>query len=45
MGHKVSKGNVATNFIVMHTTGSKFMMCQKAELDTCFGPFLKEAGI
>lgn len=45
MGHKVPNGNVATNYIVMHATGSKFMMCQKAELDTCFGPFLKEAGI
>jgi len=45
MGHKVPNGNVATNYIVMHATGSKFMMCQKAELETCFGPFLKEAGI
>jgi hypothetical protein len=45
MGHKVPNGNVATNYIVMHATGSKFMMCQKAELETCFGPFLKESGI
>lgn len=45
MGHVVPNGNIATNYIVMHATGAKFMMCQKAELETCFGPFLKEAGI
>ncbi|MFP5482057.1 MAG: hypothetical protein ACLGGW_02105 [Gammaproteobacteria bacterium] len=45
MGHVVPNGNVASNYIVMHATGSKFMMCQKAELETCFGPFLKESGI
>ena len=45
MGNVVPNGNVATNYIVMHASGSKFMMCQKAELDTCFGPFLKESGI
>jgi hypothetical protein len=38
-------GTVATNYMVMHVSGAKFMMCQKAELDTCFGPFLKEEGI
>lgn len=45
MGNVVPNGNVATNYIVMHVSGAKFMMCQKAELDTCFGPFLKEEGI
>lgn len=45
MGNVVPNGNVATNYIVMHGSGSKFMMCQKADLETCFGPFLKEEGV
>jgi hypothetical protein len=45
MGNVVPNGNVATNYIVMHASGSKFMMCQKADIETCFGPFLKEEGI
>lgn len=45
MGHVVPDGNVATNYIVMHMSGAKFMMCQKAELETCFGPFFKEEGV
>ncbi|HEX4918783.1 MAG TPA: hypothetical protein VFV43_12855 [Limnobacter sp.] len=45
MGNVVPNGNKATNYIVMHNSGEKFMMCQQADLSTCFGPFLKEPGI
>ena len=45
MGNVVPNGNVATNYIVLHGSGAKFMMCQKADLETCFGTFLKEEGV
>lgn len=43
-GDITEPGHVATNFIRMHPRGNMFLMCQKEDLDTCIGPFVRIKG-
>lgn len=43
-GDITEPGHVSTNFIRMHPRGNMFLMCQKEDLDTCIGPFVRIKG-
>jgi cytochrome b involved in lipid metabolism len=45
MGEIMEVGHVATNFIRLHPTGTKFLMCEAEDINTCIGPFVRENGI
>lgn len=45
MGNVMQVGHSATHFITVHTDGDRFLLCQKPDIDTCIGPFTREAGI
>jgi hypothetical protein len=40
MGTTGEVGRVVTNYVRIHRTGTKFIVCRKEDLDTCFGPFV-----
>ena len=44
MGSVMEVGHVATNFIAVHPSGRAFLMCEKEDLNTCIGPFVRQAG-
>jgi hypothetical protein len=39
MGSVMQVGHTATNFILLHPVRKEFLMCEKEEFATCFGPF------
>lgn len=45
MGNVMEVGHSATHYITVHTDGERFLLCQQPNLDTCIGPFNREAGI
>lgn len=45
MGAIMEVGHVATNFILLHPAGTMFLMCDDEDIDTCFGPFVRQEGI
>jgi hypothetical protein len=42
MGEVMQIGHVATNFILFAPSGDKFMMCEEADINTCFGTFIRQ---
>lgn len=45
LGSIMTVGHVATNYILMHPSGSRFFMCEKEEVRSCVGPFVRHEGI
>lgn len=45
MGLIMEVGHVATNYIRLDTTGTKFLMCEIEEINSCIGPFVREKSI
>jgi hypothetical protein len=45
MGSIMEVGHVATNYILLHPTGKKFLMCEAEDINTCIGPFIRQEGI
>lgn len=45
MGAVVQVGHEATNYIVLHPNGDRFLMCAAEDMDTCIGPFVRQEGI
>ena len=45
MGDTIEVGHVATNYIVLLPSGTKFMLCAEEDASTCIGPFVRERGI
>lgn len=41
-GEVMEIGHEATNFIIFHPSGSMFLMCEKEDLNTCIGPFVRQ---
>lgn len=42
MGEVMERGHVASNFILFDPSGDKFMMCEAADIKTCFGTFIRQ---
>jgi len=40
-GSIMELGHVATNFIIVHPSGDKFLMCEEENLKSCLGPFVR----
>ena len=34
-------GDVATNYILFHRDGNRFLLCQRPEFATCIGPYIR----
>jgi hypothetical protein len=45
LGQVMAVGQQATHFLAFHPSGDLFLMCQDESLDTCIGPFRREAGL
>lgn len=45
MGSVMEVGDVATNYISLHRSGKMFLMCEKEDVNTCIGPFVRQEGI
>lgn len=45
MGAVMQVGHVATNYIVLHPNGDRFLLCTAEDMDTCIGPFVRQEGI
>ena len=43
-GSIMQLGHVATNFIAVHPSGDKFLMCEEENLNACLGPFVRLPG-
>lgn len=41
-GEVMEIGHEATNFITFHPSGNMFLMCEKEDLNTCIGPFVRQ---
>jgi hypothetical protein len=41
-GEIMQLGHTATNYIRLHPNGNMFLMCEKEDMDTCIGPFLRQ---
>ena len=41
MGSIMQVGHVATNYILLHPDGKKFLMCEAEEISTCIGPLVR----
>jgi hypothetical protein len=37
-------GDVATNYLIFHRDLNKFLICQKPDRSTCFGPYVRIGG-
>ena len=35
-------GHVATNYILFHRDRNSFLLCEKEEFETCFGPYVRK---
>lgn len=44
MGSIMEVGHVATNYVAIHKSGKMFLLCEKEDLDTCIGPFMRQLG-
>ena len=42
MGSITPVGDVATNYILLHPSGKKFLMCQEENTNSCIGPFIRQ---
>lgn len=40
-GELMQLGHVATNYILLHNSGDKFLMCEAEDIKTCIGPFVR----
>ena len=45
MGEIMEVGHVATNYIRLHLSGTKFLMCEAEDINTCIGPFVREESV
>ena len=45
MGSIMEVGHIATNYIRLDTTGTKFLMCEIEDFTSCIGPFVREKSI
>lgn len=45
VGEVMQIGHVATNFILLHPSGERFMMCEAEDIKTCIGPFVRQKSI
>ncbi len=44
-GSITEAGHTVENFILVHPDGNHFLLCKQADIDTCFGPYVrKKAG-
>ena len=41
MGSVMQVGHVATNYILLHPDGKRFLMCEAEEIKTCIGPLVR----
>lgn len=40
-GQITQAGHVATNYVLLRRDGRVFLMCEKEDVDTCIGPFVR----
>ncbi len=45
MGATMELGHVATNYVLLHPSGTEFLLCEAEDIKTCFGPFVRQSGI
>ena len=45
MGSIIPIGDVATNYITLHSSGKMFMLCAQEDFNMCIGPFVRQEGI
>ncbi len=45
MGSVMAVGHIATNYILLHPSGAQFLMCEKEDIRSCIGPFVRDEGI
>jgi hypothetical protein len=45
MGEIMQVGHVATNYILLHRTGTKFLMCEAEDINTCIGPLVRQENL
>ena len=43
-GEIMELGHVATNYIRFNPSGNMFLMCEKEDINTCIGPFIRVKG-
>lgn len=43
-GQITSPGEAATNYLRFHQSGDMFLMCEKEDINTCIGPFVRVRG-
>ena len=43
-GEVMILGHVATNYILLHPSKDKFLMCEAEDIKTCIGPFVRIRG-
>ena len=43
-GEVTKVGQVATNYIRLHPSRDLFLLCEKEDIDTCIGPFVRVRG-
>ncbi len=41
-GSITEAGHIAENFIPAHPDGNHFLLCKQADIDTCFGPYVRK---
>jgi len=42
MGESSEVGHEATNFIRLHPSGNRFLLCEQENINTCIGPFIRQ---
>lgn len=45
LGTVMQTGHEATFYITFHSTGDQFLLCERADLSACFGPFVRQPAI
>lgn len=44
LGEVMALGHTSTNYIKLHPSGKMFLMCEKEDINTCIGPFVRVKG-
>ena len=40
-GEVMQLGHESTNYVIMHPSGDRFLMCEEEDLKSCIGPFIR----